>query len=148
MQFDNEQCINRGKLILKRFIEKGEIRVLLALPCNDRGSIDAYLVLIPTALVATLIFGLFNYGQSTNSLALSAHLVGRQIARHPGNPNLVSLTESIIKKENLNVSDFHVMRFPIGKRIFIQLVLVGETRKIWGFGITPSARSLTVEDKW
>ena len=118
------------------------------MPDQDRGSVDAYLVLIPTVLVATAIFGLFQYGQITNSLALSAHLLGRQIARHPGNPNLISLTDFMIKKENLRISDFHVMRFPVGKRVFIQLVLVGETRNLLGIRATPSAKSLTVEDKW
>ena len=118
------------------------------MPHEDSGSVDAYLVLIPTVLVATAIFGLFQYGQITNSLALSAHLLGRQIARHPGNPNLISLTDFMIKKENLRISDFHVMRFPVGKRVFIQLVLVGETRNILGIKVTPSAKSLIVEDKW
>jgi len=103
---------------------------------------------MPTVLVATIIFGLFQYGQTTNSLALSANMVSRQIARHPGSLNLISLTESIIQRENLPIKDFHVLRFRVGNRVFIQLILVGEEKKIWWMRVTPSARSLVVEDKW
>ena len=123
-------------------------RVRRLRPCREVGNVDTLFLLVPTVLVATIILGLFQYGQTTNSLALSADMVSRQIARHPGSLNLISLTGNIIQKENLPIKDFHVLRFPVGNRVFIQLVLVGEEKKIWWMRVTPSARSLVVEDKW
>ena len=99
-------------------------------------------------LFAIALYSFFQYGFTINYLESSAILIGRQIARESQAENLVILAEVLIEKEGINVDNFHVMRYPIGDREFIQLVLVGRTVRIGTLAFTPSARSLTVVDQW
>lgn len=122
--------------------------ILNYMPRAETGSIDSFLTLIPVFLLVTSLFALFHYGLSQNELASSAALVGRQISRQSNAENLNELTQRIISEENLRVTDFHVMRYSIGKRNFVQLVLVGKPVRIGWTTLTPSARSLTLVDEW
>ena len=115
---------------------------------KESGAVDSFIILIPILFIATSLFSLFQYGVSQNELSSSATLVGRQIARQPNSDNLNDYAERIISHENLRVSDFHVMSYPMGNQIFIQLVLVGKPVRIGWTVLTPSARSLTLVDQW
>lgn len=115
---------------------------------KESGTVDSFFILIPILFIATSLFSLFQYGVSQNELSSSATLVGRQIARQSNSDNLNEYAERIISQENLRVSDFHLMRYPIGNQIFIQLVLVGKPVRIGWTVLTPSARSLTLVDQW
>lgn len=114
----------------------------------EGGFIDSFLILAPILLVTALLIFLFSYGLTLNSLSLSAKLVGRQIAREPQRPDLSALAEEAISREKIEVADFHVMRFPIGNQVFVQLVLIGRTKNFGWWTLTPSAKSLTLADQW
>ena len=115
---------------------------------KEQGGVDALFLIVPTLILATSLYSLFQFGMAQNYLTSSATLVGRQLSREPDAQDLSALTQSIISSEKIRISDFHVMRFPIGNRIFIQLVLIGDSIRIGGLIATPSARSLTVMDQW
>jgi hypothetical protein len=53
-----------------------------------------------------------------------------------------------LKTQGITVSDFHVMRIILGKRVFIQLTLVGKKLGFGSFSIAPSGKSLTLVDSW
>lgn len=125
----------RGRMDLRSMREEG-------------GFIDSFLILAPILLVTAVLIFLFHYGLTLNSLSLSAKLVGRQIAREPQNPDLSAFAEEVISREKIEVSDFHVMRFPIGNQVFVQLVLIGRTKNFGWWTLTPSAKSLTLADQW
>lgn len=124
------------------------LSILHSTPRAEAGSIDSFLILIPTLMLTTSLLGIFHYGLTQNQLASSATLLGRQLARQPSVGNLNELTQKIISRENLGDVDFHVMRYPIGNQSFIQLVLVGRPVRIGWSTLTPSARSLTLVDQW
>jgi len=115
---------------------------------QERGSVDSHLVLIPTLLIAIALFTCFQYGLSINYLHSSAVFVGRQIAREPWNEEPSKLVEQILRQEGIVVQDFHLMRYPIGNRVFLHLVFAGKPIRLGTATFTPSARSLTVLDQW
>ena len=115
---------------------------------GELGSVDSTLLLIPTLLVAIAFYSLFQYGFTINYLHSNAIMIGRQIAREPRVENLNLFADALIKKEGVSATDFHVMRYPIGSRVFVQLVLVGRSLRVGPITLTPSARSLTVVDQW
>ncbi len=115
---------------------------------RDRGSVDSFLVLTPIVLTMMLVFVLFEYGGSVNSLTSHATLVGRQLARYPDSMNLEDLTEKVLMKQGINVSDFHVMRITLGKSTFIQLTLIGRKFDFGGYALAPAGKSLTFVSSW
>ncbi len=115
---------------------------------RENGSVDALILIIPIIFLMIILISLFQYGMTLNRLHSSAILIGREIAREPEISHSPTRSQSLIEGHNLGVVDFHVMHFPIGNRVFIQLVLVGRTFNVGGFSITPSARSLTLQDSW
>jgi hypothetical protein len=115
---------------------------------EESGAVDSFFMLIPILILVTSLFALFRFGLNQNELSSSATLIGRQITRQPNVENLTELTERVISRENLRIADFHVMRYPIGNQLFVQLVLVGEPIRIGWSALTPTARSLTLVDQW
>lgn len=114
----------------------------------DTGSVDFILILVPILIISITLFGLFQYGLAVNTLTHKAILIGRQLARFPEADNLERLTESELSALDVEVSDFHVMRYTLGNRVFIQLVLVGKTILSGITNVTPSGKSLTPVDNW
>jgi hypothetical protein len=94
------------------------------------------------------ILSLFQFALTVNKLNSSAILIGRELARDSGISHSLDRTQSLINSHDLDIKDFHVMHFPIGERVFLQLVLVGKDLRVGFFSVTPSARSLTLQDKW
>ena len=131
-----------------RFVNSLRRRVSSQGEYLERGSVDSYLVLIPTLLIAIALYSCFQYGFSVNYLNSSAIFVGRQIARDPNNEEPARLVEQILKREGIEAQSFHVMRYPIGDRVFLHLLLVGKPIRLGPATLTPSARSLTVLDQW
>jgi hypothetical protein len=117
-------------------------------PGRERGSVDSFLVLTPIVLTMILIFTLFEYGGSVNSLTNHATLVGRQLARYPSSMNLDDLTEKVLAKQEIDVSDYHVMRITLGRRTFIQLTLIGRKFDFGGYVLAPAGKSLTLVSSW
>ena len=115
---------------------------------SENGSVDALLFIIPIIFLMIILISLFQYGLTLNTLNSSAVLIGRDIAREPEMSGTTARVQSLIEEHNLEVVDFHIMNVPIGNRVFIQLVLIGKTFKVGRFSITPSARSLTLQDSW
>jgi hypothetical protein len=113
---------------------------------GETGAVDSFFILIPLLLIATTLLALFQYGVSQNELTSRAILVGRELARYSDTEDFTAFTQEIISRDNLGVTDFHVLRYPIGNRTFIQLVLVGKPVPIGWTRVTPSARSLTLVD--
>ena len=114
----------------------------------DTGSVDFVLILVPILVISITLFGLFQYGLAVNTLTHQAILIGRQLAKFPDVDNLEMLTESRLSASDVEVSDFHVMRYTLGNRVFIQLVLVGKTILSGITNVTPSGKSLTPVDNW
>lgn len=117
-------------------------------PESERGAVDSFLVFTPILLTMILVFALFDYGASTNELTNQAILVGRQLARYPDSSDLETLTEEVLVRQGINVSDFHVMRITLGNRIFIQLTLIGRKFDFGRYGVAPAGKSLTLVDYW
>jgi hypothetical protein len=115
---------------------------------QEEGSIESFLVLIPILLTSVVVLSLFQYGITSNALAGEAMLVGRALARYPESADFEELTEQVLQRQGIKVSDFHVMRIVLGKRVFIQLTLVGKKLSIGSYSIAPSGKSLTLIDSW
>lgn len=95
-----------------------------------------------------VVISMFQYGVSLGRLNSSAIYIGRELARDEEFSHSLERTQTLIDRHNLEIKDFHVMHFPIGARVFVQLVLVGKPIRVGWFSMTPSARSLTVQDEW
>jgi hypothetical protein len=115
---------------------------------SENGSVESFLVFIPILLTSVVALSLFQYGIAANTLATDATLIGRQLTRYPENTNFEDATEMALKTQGITVSDFHVMRIILGKRVFIQLTLVGKKLGFGSFSIAPSGKSLTLVDSW
>jgi hypothetical protein len=115
---------------------------------SERGSTEALLVLVPTCLLVVTLFALIQYGAAANYLASSSTLIGRQLARNPEVYDLERLALEEVQQNKITVSDFHVMRIPLGKKIFIQTILVGRKINFGPFSVAPYGRSLTLVDSW
>lgn len=114
----------------------------------EMGSTEAFLTLIPTCLLVVTLFALIQFGATTNSLVSASTLVGRQLARYPEAYDLEKLAEEQLQRNEISVSDFHVMRIVLGKSIFVQTILVGKRINFGPFSMVPSGRSLTFVDSW
>lgn len=115
---------------------------------TETGSVDSFLMLMPIILLSIMLFGLFQYGLVVNTLTNDAILIGRQLARSASGDNLESSAKRTILAQKLEVSDVHLMRFNLGNRVFLQLILVGRTFAIGPFQMTPSGKSITPVDFW
>lgn len=114
----------------------------------ENGSIESFLVFIPILLTSVIALSLFQYGITAHALASDATLVGRALARYPESSDFEELTEMVLLKQGISVSDFHVMRIVLGSRTFIQLTLVGKKISVGTYSIAPAGKSLTLVDSW
>ena len=115
---------------------------------QEEGSIESFLVFIPILLTSVIVLSLIQFGITSNALAGEATLVGRALARYPESTDFEELTEQVLQKQGITVSDFHVMRIVLGKRVFVQLTLVGKKLSVGSYSIAPSGKSLTLIDSW
>ena len=114
---------------------------------DEAGFSEYALVMIPIIFLFISALSVFQYGIQVNTLTNDSILIGRELARIPKFANEEVLTAQIIENHNLEIDDFHIMRYKIGNREFLQTTLIGRTLSFGIFNIRAAGKSTTLVDR-